>query len=386
MQSNPQDSPLYLPQNIIPMVIETSPRGERAFDIYSLLLKERIVFLGTPINDHIANTIIAQLLYLEREDPDKGINLYINSPGGVISSGLAIYDTMRLINCEVSTICLGMTASMSTVLLSGGQKGKRYALPNSTIHMHQPMGGAQGQASDIEIAAREIIRLQDKIRTILSENTGQAYDKIARDTDRDFYLSAEQGVEYSLVDEILGYKAGRRSGRKTGRRSNGRKGNLGERGVSVASTSKGPGLGRCSFCEKPQARSNMVVAGQGRAAVCYDCIRVLAQLVDEETPRREDPSSPRGPLVPREIYANLDTYVVSQERAKKILSVAVYNHFKRIWSGANGSEVEVQKTNILLIGPTGCGKTLLAETPGPHFRCALRCLRRHVFDRVWVRR
>ena len=206
MQNEPHDSPLYLPQSIIPMVIETSPRGERAFDIYSLLLKERIVFLGTPINDHVANTIIAQLLYLEREDPDKGINVYINSPGGVISSGLAIYDTMRLINPEVSTICLGMTASMSTILLSGGHKGKRYALPNSTIHMHQPMGGAQGQASDIEIAAREIIRLQDKIRTILAENTGQTYDKIARDTDRDFYLTAEQAVEYSLVDEILGKK------------------------------------------------------------------------------------------------------------------------------------------------------------------------------------
>ena len=204
MPSNPHDSPLYVPQSIIPMVIETSPRGERAFDIYSLLLKERIVFLGTPINDHIANTIIAQLLYLEREDPEKGINIYINSPGGVISAGLAIYDTMQLINCEVSTICLGMTASMATVLLSGGQNGKRYALPNSTIHMHQPMGGAQGQATDIEIAAREIIRLQDKIRTILAENTGQPYDKIARDTDRDFYLTAEQGVEYSLVDEILG--------------------------------------------------------------------------------------------------------------------------------------------------------------------------------------
>jgi len=130
----------------------------------------------------------------------------------------------------------------------------------------------------------------------------------------------------------------------------------------VASASKGPGLSRCSFCEKPQTRSNMVVAGQGRAAVCYDCIRVLSQLVDDETPQRDEPSSPRGSLVPREIYANLDTYVVSQERAKKILSVAVYNHFKRIWSGANGSEVEVQKTNILLIGPTGCGKTLLAET------------------------
>jgi ATP-dependent Clp protease protease subunit len=185
------------------MVIETSPRGERAFDIYSLLLRERIVFLGTPISDPIANVIIAQLLYLEREDPDKGISLYINSPGGVISSGLAIYDTMQLINCEVSTICLGMAASMATVLLAGGAKSKRYCLPNSTIHMHQAMGGAQGQAADIEIAAREILRLQDKIRTILSERTGQDYDKIARDTDRDYYLTADQAVEYGLVDEIL---------------------------------------------------------------------------------------------------------------------------------------------------------------------------------------
>ena len=198
---------LVAPQSIIPMVIETTPRGERAFDIYSLLLKERIIFLGTQINDNIANVIIAQLLFLEREDPDKSISVYINSPGGVISAGLAIYDTMRLIKPEVSTICLGMTASMATILLSGGAKGKRYALPNSTIHMHQPMGGAQGQATDIEIAAREIIRLQDKIRTILAENTGQTYDKIARDTDRDFYLSAEQAVEYSLVDEILGGKS-----------------------------------------------------------------------------------------------------------------------------------------------------------------------------------
>lgn len=191
------------PQNIIPMVIESSPRGERAFDIYSLLLKERIVFLGTPIQDQMANLIVAQLLYLEREDPDKGISLYINSPGGVISAGLAIYDTIRLIKPEVSTICIGMAASMATVLLAGGGKGKRYALPNSTIHMHQPMGGAQGQASDIEIAAREIIRLQDKIRTILSENTGKTYDAIARDTDRDYYLTADQAKDYGIVDEIL---------------------------------------------------------------------------------------------------------------------------------------------------------------------------------------
>jgi len=207
MQSNFQNSPLWVPESLIPMVIETSPRGERTFDIYSLLLKERIIFLGSSINDQIANVIIAQLLYLEREEPDKGISLYINSPGGVISSGLAIYDTMQLINPEVSTICLGMTASMATVLLSGGHKGKRYALPNSTIHMHQPMGGAQGQATDIEIAAREIIRLQDKIRTILAQNTGQDYDKIARDTDRDFYMSADQAVDYALVDEILGAKS-----------------------------------------------------------------------------------------------------------------------------------------------------------------------------------
>ena len=204
MPDTPQNNGLFVPQSIIPMVIETSPRGERAFDIYSLLLKERIVFLNTPINDQVANVIIAQLLFLEREDPDRDINLYITSPGGVVSAGLAIYDTMQLINPAVSTICLGMAASMATILLSGGAKGKRYALPNSTIHMHQPLGGAQGQASDIEIAAREIIRLQDKLRSMLAENTGQPYDKIATDTDRDYYLTAEQATEYGLIDEILG--------------------------------------------------------------------------------------------------------------------------------------------------------------------------------------
>ena len=194
----------FNPSNIIPMVVETGPRGERAFDIYSLLLRERIVFLGTPIMDQTANLIIAQLLFLEREDPDKDISLYIHSPGGVISAGLAIHDTMQLIRCDVSTISVGMTASMGTVLLTAGTKGKRFALPNSTIHMHQPMGGAQGQASDVEIAAREILRLQDKLRTILSKNTGQAYEKIAQDTDRDYYLTPEQALAYGIIDEILG--------------------------------------------------------------------------------------------------------------------------------------------------------------------------------------
>ena len=190
-------------QVIIPTVTETGAHGERAFDIYSLLLKERIIFLGTPINDQIANLIIAQLLYLEREDADKDISLYVHCPGGIISAGLAIYDTIQLVRCPVSTICVGLAASMGTLLLCAGAKGKRYALPNSTVHLHQAIGGAQGQAADIEIAAREIMRMQETIRTIISKHTGQTMEKIAHDTDRDFYLNAEQAVEYGLVDEIF---------------------------------------------------------------------------------------------------------------------------------------------------------------------------------------
>jgi ATP-dependent Clp protease protease subunit len=191
------------PMNIIPGVIETGPRGERSWDIYSLLLKERIIMLFTPINDQIANVIIAQLLYLEREDSDKDISMYIQSPGGVISSGLAIYDTMQFIRPQVSTICVGMAASMATVLLCAGAPGKRYALPNSTIHMHQALGGAQGQASDIVIAAREIARQQDLIKGIIMKHTGQSLDKVTHDTDRDFYLNPEQAKEYHIIDEIL---------------------------------------------------------------------------------------------------------------------------------------------------------------------------------------
>ena len=184
-------------------MVETGPRGERFWDIYSLLLKERIIMLFTPINDQVANTIIAQLLYLEREDPDKDISMYIQSPGGVISSGLAIYDTMQFIRPDVSTICVGMAASMATVLLCSGAKGKRYTLPNSTIHMHQAMGGAQGQASDIAIAAREIARQQEIIKGIIVEKSGQPMEKVTVDTDRDFYLDPRQAVEYGIVDEIL---------------------------------------------------------------------------------------------------------------------------------------------------------------------------------------
>jgi len=191
------------PMNVIPMVIESGARGERAFDIYSLLLRERIVMLGMPINDQVANVVIAQLLYLEREDPDKDISLYIHCPGGIISAGLAIYDTMELIRPEVSTICVGLAASMGTLLLCAGAKGKRYALPNSTIHLHQAFGGAQGQAADVEIAAREIMRMQELIRNIIAKHTGQSIEKIIHDTDRDFYLNPQQAVEYGIVDEIL---------------------------------------------------------------------------------------------------------------------------------------------------------------------------------------
>jgi len=190
-------------RNIIPAVIETTPRGERMYDIYSMLLKERIIFLGTPIFDQVANSIMAQLLHLEREAPDRDISIYINSPGGEVHAGLAIMDAMQLNRCDIATYCVGMCASMATVLLSSGTPGKRYAMPSSTIHMHQAMGGVQGQASDIEIEAREAIRINDKIRMILANNTGQDPERIRRDFDRNFYMTAQQAVEYGMIDEIL---------------------------------------------------------------------------------------------------------------------------------------------------------------------------------------
>lgn len=188
---------------LIPMVIETSGRGERAYDIYSRLLKERVVFLVGPVNDATANLVVAQLLFLESENPDKDIHFYINSPGGSVSAGLAIYDTMQFIKPDVSTLCVGMAASMGALLLAAGSKGKRYCLPNSRIMIHQPMGGFQGQASDVEIHAREILYLKQRLNEILARHTGQPVDKVARDTDRDNFLGAEDAVKYGLVDKIL---------------------------------------------------------------------------------------------------------------------------------------------------------------------------------------
>lgn len=191
------------PMSLIPMVIETTARGERAYDIYSMLLRNRIIFLGTPINDQVANVIVAQLLFLSAEDPEAPIQMYINSPGGMVYAGLAIYDTMQMLPNRISTWAVGMTASFGTVLLTAGSEGHRYTLPNATIHMHQPLGGAQGQASDIEIQAREILRLKDRLNDILARHTGQSIEAIERDTNRDFYLDANAAVEYGLVDQVM---------------------------------------------------------------------------------------------------------------------------------------------------------------------------------------
>ena len=191
------------PQALIPMVVETTGRAERAYDIYSLLPKERIVFLGQPIDDHVANLVVAQMLYLAREDPEQEIHLYIHSPGGSVYAGLAIYDTMQMVQCPIETIAVGSTASMGTILLAAGTPGKRFALPNATIHIHQPLGGARGQASDMQIQAEEILRLRRRLNDILAHHTGQALERLERDTDRDFFMDAEMAREYGLVDEVL---------------------------------------------------------------------------------------------------------------------------------------------------------------------------------------
>jgi len=192
--------------NLIPTVIEKSQYGERAYDIYSRLLKERIIFLGAPINDIVANSVIAQLLFLESKDPKKDIQLYINTPGGVVTGGLAIYDTMQYVKCPISTVCVGMAASMGAVLLAAGAHGKRFALPNAQIMLHQPMGGAQGQAIEIEITAKQIVKIKEKLNQILAKHTGQSFEKVEKDTDRDFYLTAQEAKDYGLIDKVISEK------------------------------------------------------------------------------------------------------------------------------------------------------------------------------------
>lgn len=193
--------------NLIPMVVEQSPRGERAYDIYSRLLKERIIFLGTSVSDEIASLIIAQILFLEAEDPDKDITFYINSPGGIVTAGMAIYDTMRYVRCDIATLCMGQAASMGALLLAAGTHGKRYALPNSRILIHQPMGGFHGQATDIDIHAQEILRMRNDLNRILAQHTGQNIRKIKKDTERDYFMSAEEAKKYGIIDKVLEKRA-----------------------------------------------------------------------------------------------------------------------------------------------------------------------------------
>ena len=325
---------------LVPMVIEQTSRGERAFDIYSRLLNERIIFLGTPVDDQVANLIVAQLLHLESEDPDKDISLYINSPGGSVYAGLAIYDTMQFVKPDVQTICVGIAMSMGALLLAGGAKGKRMALPNAKILIHQVSSGFQGQATDIEIHAREIIDIRKRLDQIIADHTGQPIEKVTRDTERDYFMSARRGARSTASSTA--------SSRTT-------------KGGRMARPSDGNEQLLCSFCGKSQRQVKKLIAGPG-VYICDECIDLCNEIIDEEltAPAQLDLDNlPR----PREIYEVLNDYVVGQEEAKRTLAVAVYNHYKRVqMAGQTDGEVELQKSNILLLGPTGCGKTLLAQT------------------------
>src|SRR6266436_4724365 len=331
--------------NLIPMVVEQTGRGERAYDIYSRLLKDRIVFLGSAVDDDTANLITAQFLFLESEDPEKDIHFYVNSPGGSVTAGLAIYDTMQYIKCDVSTLCLGQAASMAAWLLAAGAKGKRFALPHARIMIHQPLGGVQGQATDIDIQAREILRIREQLNNVLVKHTGQSIKKIEKDTDRDMFMTGKQAVEYGLVDEVIVNRPAKRpSGDIMAKHGDERTGNL-----------------VCSFCGKSQDEVRKLIAGP-TVYICDECIDLCNDIIAEETDSEEAFSQSSAVPKPAEIKRVLDQYVIGQERAKKILSVAVHNHYKRIDSQLVTGDVELQKSNILLIGPTGVGKTLLAQT------------------------
>src|SRR5215467_9415042 len=307
-----------------PYIIERSSRGERTYDIFSRLLMDRIVFLGTGINDDVSNIIIAQLLFLDADNPERDIYLYINSPGGLVSSGMAIYDTMQFLRAPVNTICMGMAASMGSFLLTAGTKGKRSALPHARIMMHQPSGGAQGTAADIEIQAREILYLRSKLNELYAKHTGKALDVIEKDMDRDRFMSAEEALEYGLIDHVI---------------TNFKEMDDGKKKDSVRKFISGPSV-----------------------YICNECIALCNEILAEDEEREVSEAITQVPT-PSEIKDVLDQYVIGQEKAKKTLAVAVYNHYKRINShSAKEPEVELDKSNILLIGPTGVGKTLLAQT------------------------
>ena len=312
------------------MVVEQTGRGERGYDIYSRLLVDRIIFLGTPVDDMVSNLIIAQLLFLQMTDPKKDIHLYINSPGGSVTAGLAIYDTMQFLTCDVNTYCIGQAASMGAVLLAAGTKGKRYALPNARIMIHQPWGGVQGQATDISIQAKEILRLKDRLNEILAKHCGRTMDDIARDTDRDRFMSSDEAKTYGLVDhvvvsrkEIPGAGGEDVSHRLTGRR-------MDDESLMARPTN----LTMCSFCGKIARGSAQAHRRAGRLH-----LRQLHHPLQKRSGHANcgfrSRRSSRKFTVPRpaEIKRQLDLHCIGQEHAKKTLAVAVHNHYKRIQHG-----------------------------------------------------
>ncbi len=355
---------------LVPMVVEQTSRGERAFDIYSRLLKDRIVFLGTPIDDEVGNLIMAQLLHLESEDPDKDINLYINSPGGDMTALFAIYDTMQYIKPDVSTIVMGQAASAAAVLLLAGAPGKRFALPNARVLLHQPHGGAQGQAVDIEIQAKEIMRYRELLEQLISEHTGQPIEKVVEghrprlhpDRRGGQGLRGRRRDHHDPRDLGRSLRPQRRAGRKIRR---GRPGSC-EPGHSTRRTGADGEVRRLGSAEVLLLREEPEAGEEADRRPRRVHLRRVHRPLQRDhrggaLRDRRAHASTSSPS-PQEIYAFLDEYVVGQDKAKKVLSVAVYNHYKRIQVGQKDSEVELQKSNIMILGPTGCGKTYLAQT------------------------
>lgn len=322
-----------------PYILEERQLNVTQLDVFSRLMMDRIIFLGTQVDDYTANTLQAQLLYLDSVDPGKDISIYINSPGGSVYAGLGIYDTMQFISSDVATICTGMAASMAAVLLVAGAEGKRSALPHSRVMIHQPMGGAQGQASDIEITAREIQKLKKELYTIIADHSHTDFDKVWADSDRDYWMTAQEAKEYGMIDEVLIKKIK----------------------MADSKTKK-----KCSFCGRSENEVGFLITGMN-GYICDSCATQAYEITQEalgEGRKRAGATKLNLKELPKpvEIKKFLDQYVIGQDDAKRFLSVSVYNHYKRLLQKDSGDDVEIEKSNIIMVGSTGTGKTLLART------------------------